>query len=147
MTKLHPIEYSVVTGKFYRGGTEVGCPTGNGYVTLWYGGKQWLAHRLAYHLVGAPIPPQVDHANGNRMHNHWHNLRDACNRTNQEARHKVVSAAGLMGVSLRRDTGKFQAHIKTNGKKKTLGCFTTAEAAHAAYLSAKESLHTLHPNR
>lgn len=58
------LTYSPVTGEFYRGSARVGSQHGAGYITLWHEGKQWLAHRLAYHMLGVPLPKQVDHANG-----------------------------------------------------------------------------------
>ena len=140
------LTYSPVTGEFYKGGERVGCMHNRGYVTLWYEGKQWLGHRLAFKLLGLPIPPQVDHANGVRTCNAWHNLREADNRTNQEARHTAVSSTGMIGVFLRKDTGKYTSKIKSHGVTRNLGCFNTPEEARAAYLKAKQELHTLHPN-
>lgn len=137
------LTYSPITGAFYRGGSRVGSNHCRGYITLWHDGKQWLAHRLAYHLLGVPVPQQVDHANGDRSCNAWHNLRDADNQLNQEARHKVVSRSGFMGVSLRKDTGRYAAYIKHNGKKINLGCYDTPEEASAAYLAKKAVLHRL----
>ena len=139
------LTYSPVTGEFYRGGARVGSQHGAGYITLWHEGKQWLAHRLAYHMLGVPLPKQVDHANGVRSCNAWHNLRDADSQLNQEARHKVVSRSGFIGVSKRKDTGRYDAHIKHKGKKTHLGCYATAEEASAAYQAKKAELHSLAP--
>ena len=145
MTSTH-LTYSPVTGEFYRGSKKVGSRHGAGYTTLWHQGKQWLGHRLAFHLLGVPVPAQVDHANGVRTCNAWHNLREADNQTNQQARHTAVSSTGIIGVYLRKDTGKYEAKIKHEGKSRGLGSYTTPEEARAAYLKAKQELHTLHPD-
>lgn len=139
------IEYSIITGGLYRDGKQVGSNHNAGYLTLWHKGKQWLAHRLVYVLLGLEPPQNVDHANGDRKDNRWLNLREADARLNQEARHVVVGASGFMGVYLRADTGKYQAKIKSHGKTRNLGCFNTPQEASAAYLLAKEELHSLHP--
>ena len=146
ISSVRTIEYSVITGKLYRGGVVVGCTATSGYTVIWYNRKLWLAHRLAYHLLGAELPANVDHANGTRSDNRWLNLRDACAKTNQEARHAVVGASGLMGVYLRADTGKYQAKIKTNGRSINIGCFDTAAEVGAAYQRKKAEVHTLHPH-
>lgn len=141
------LTYSVVTGEFYRGGKRVGCLGNHGYVVLWHNGRLWTGHRLAYHLLGVTLPTQVDHINGVRTCNAWHNLREADNRRNQEARHVVVSASGFMGVSKRKDTGRYTAHIKHAGRKLSLGCFDTPEEASEAYQKAKATLHERAPNK
>ena len=89
----------------------------------------------------------MDHANGVRSCNAWHNLRDADSRLNQEARHKVVSASGFMGVSRRKSNGRYDAHIKHAGKKIHIGCYATPEEASAAYQIKKAELHSLAPNK
>ena len=63
------------------------------------------------------------------------NLQNAQNRT------KVVSKTGFLGVSLRKSTGRYEAHIKVGEKKVHLGYFDTAEQAHAIYLKAKSMYH------
>lgn len=145
LIKTMPIEYSIVPGYFYKNGKRVGAKHGKGYTVIWWENKCWLAHRLAYHLLGVPLPSQIDHMNGVRSCSAWHNLRDSPATYNQEARHAVVSASGFVGVSFRRDTGRWQAYIKSKGKKMNLGCYDTAEEASVAYQAAKARLHTHAP--
>lgn len=59
-----------------------------------------------------------------------HNRREL----NQSARRH--SASGVLGVSLRRDTGKWAARIKVGGKTKNLGCYATLSAAQAVRQAA-----------
>lgn len=139
--------YNPETGAFTRHSKTVGTKTPTGYTVVWYAGKLWLAHRLAWFIVHGVLPLQIDHANGDRSDNRLCNLREVSNRQNQEARHVVVGASGLMGTYYRKDTGKWQAKIKTYGKQYNLGYFATAEAAHQAYQLAKRQLHTHSPNK
>lgn len=43
------------------------------------------------------------------------------------------------GVSLHKPSGKYLAHVMTNGVKKHLGCFTCPNEAHRVYKKAKEA--------
>ena len=137
--------YNPDTGEFVRNGKAVTTRAKTGYIVVWYSGKLWLAHRLAWYLTTGIVPCQIDHRNGDRADNRLSNLREVSNRQNQEARHTVVNPSGLMGVYYRKDTGKYQAKIKSYGISYNLGCFATAELAHSAYLNAKDRLHTHSP--
>jgi hypothetical protein len=48
--------------------------------------------------------------------------------------------ARLTGATMDREKGKWRAQIGVGGKIRYLGLFPTAEAAHAAYLLAKQEL-------
>ena len=139
--------YNPDSGTFTRNGKPIGTKRSDGYIVVWHDGKLWLAHRLAWFIVHGVIPVQIDHANGDRADNRLCNFRAVTNRQNQEARHTVVGTSGLMGTYYRKDTGKWQAKIKTYGRQHNLGCFGTAEEAHQAYQSAKRLLHTHLPNK
>jgi hypothetical protein len=86
---------------------------------------------------------EVDHINGVPSDNRWSNLRDVGRTKNAQNIRKPKSngQSGFLGVSHRKDTGRYQAFITVERKRKTLGCYATAEAAHAAYLEAKRQLH------
>lgn len=49
--------------------------------------------------------------------------------------------SGMVGVSLRKDTGKYQAYISKKGKRQMLGCFDTLEEAIAARKQAEQELY------
>lgn len=139
------LHYSIITGAFYKAGVKQRAKNSRGYLCVTHNGKSWLAHRLAYHVLGVPLPKQVDHIDGVRQHNAWHNLRDSDNTRNQEARHVVVSGTGYMGVYQKVGSLKFFACIRSQGKAHHLGSFNTAEEASAAYQEAKQRLHTVRP--
>ena len=126
-----------------RAGTVGG---GGGYLSVQLGGRRYQAHRLAWLLMTGVWPTgQVDHRDGSRINNKWSNLRDvtqSVNQQNQRQPHQR-STTGLLGVRrIGRLTLKpFTATIKVSGRNRHLGCFTTAEEAYAAYLTAKRQLH------
>lgn len=96
-------------------------------------------HRL---LMGEPEGFEVDHQDCDGLNNRRKNLRVATKSQNmQNQRLRSTSKSGFKGVCFRKDIGKWMARIKVNGKQHHLGCFTTAEDAHAAYVAASDRLH------
>jgi len=150
------VQYFPLSGKFERlragarSGSPVGTPHKGGYVSVGFLHRgvpfRLLGHRLAWMLSNGPIPEgmQVDHINGNRSDNRLENLRlvsHAGNQQNQTRPHVSNVGSGIMGAHLEKRTWKYVARIKDNGKSIHLGTFKTAEAAHAAYVTAKRRLH------
>lgn len=114
----------------------------NGYKEIQIDGRLHKAHRLAWFYMHGEWPDQIDHMNGDRTDNRISNLRSVTiehNNHNQKSAHKN-NKTGLLGVSVRTD-GKFQAEIRVRRKKIYLGCFSTANDAHSAYMTAKANLH------
>lgn len=105
-------------------------------------GHLYWAHRLAWLYMTGAWPSEIDHINGDRADNRWSNLRSVTRLINNQnlRRARWDSGTGIMGVGRRR-SGKFQAQIRLNGRRLHLGYFSTADAAHAAYLKAKRELH------
>lgn len=97
-------------------------------------------HRLILGLTDPAV--HVDHANGDGLDNRRANLR-ACTRNENmwNARKRADNASGFKGVHWRTARGKWQARIKVYGKRRSLGLFTTAAEAHAAYCRAADELH------
>ncbi len=83
----------------------------------------------------------MDHLNGDASDNRLANLRDVPQEVNQQnqRRANADSKTGLLGASPRGP--RFQAAITTQGDRRYLGLFDTAEEAHQAYLTAKRQLH------
>jgi hypothetical protein len=131
-----------VTSRWYTAGGVAGGLTPVGYRTIGIDRKGHLAHRLAVlYMTGAMPPSDVDHVNGVKSDNRWRNLRVATRGENQQNIRgpRGHNKTGLLGVRLWR--GKFRAQIVHAGKQFYLGCFSTPEEAHAAYLKAKAELH------
>lgn len=99
-------------------------------------------HRVIWLWMTGEWPKgQIDHINGVRDDNRWANLRVVTNLQNAQNRTKVVTKTGLIGVSLRKSTGRYEAHIKVDGKKMHLGYFDTPEQARTIHLKAKSLYH------
>jgi hypothetical protein len=119
-----------------------------GYRQVKIGKKGYLVHRVVWAIVHGEWPAKhVDHIDGNKANNAVTNLRLAT--VGQNAQNRAVtgvkSVSGLMGAvhvpgtSRRRE--KWESRIKVNGVSKHLGCFTTPQAAHEAYMQAKAKFH------
>lgn len=146
------LHYDPDTGVFTwavsQGRVRVGAVAGtrrkDGYWKVGLDRGLYLTHRLAFLYVTGKFPEQlVDHVNGDRADNRWCNLREATsaeNQQNQRATQRKTSS-GLLGVSWVKQAGKWLATITANKQRRFLGYFSTAEEAHAAYLTAKKELH------
>lgn len=128
-------------------GDVAGWAEDDGYLRISVGGKQYLAHRLAFlYMTGDWPKDQVDHRNGIRDDNRWDNLREATHAENgQNVALSRRNKSGFIGVCWNRQKGKWVAGIRIAGRLKHLGYFTSPEAAHVAYLAAKADLHTFQP--
>lgn len=106
-----------------------------GYVSISLNGKLYLAHRLAWLYTHGELPKhEIDHINGKRNDNRILNLRQATHKQNLYNTGMFShNSSGIRGVFQRKDTGKWQAQTKENGRHKSLGCYKTAELAAAAY--------------
>lgn len=92
----------------------------------------YLAH-MVLPKAANPRVVQVDHIDGDPRNAQRANLRYATRSQNQANRHRFVSRTGYKGVTLHRQTGKYQAQIRRDGKDYYLGIHTTPEAAARAY--------------
>ena len=105
------------------------------------GGKRMYLHRL---LMGDPEGLEIDHIDGDGLNNRRYgdsgNLRTATrsqNICNQRGVRR--SKSGLKGAIPSKH--RWQSQITVNGVTHYLGCFDTAEGAHAAYVKAGAELH------
>jgi hypothetical protein len=138
-------QYCPHTGQFTRlnktrrgrlAGTQNSC----GYIRIVINRKAYLAHRLAWLYVYGTFPTaDTDHINGNRADNRIANLRDVPRKINSTNRHTANknNVSGLLGVSPLRD--RWVAQHAVQGKNRHIGVFDTAEAAHQAYIAAKQA--------
>jgi len=146
------IHYDQATGVMTRLVASGGVPSGatmgtmrsDGYLWARLAGSSCLLHVLAWiYSTGKEPSGDIDHINGNRSDNRLENLRSVDHAVNCQNRRAAPSnsRSGLLGASYRPRLGLFQSRITVDGKQKSLGCYPTAEEAHAAYLSAKRQLH------
>lgn len=102
---------------------------------IWYEGKLWRAHRLAYHLQGLDVPLMVDHINGITDDNRWINLRSAT--TNQNAYNSVKRSKHRRGAHYNKATDQWYSSIRVEGQRVYLGTFPNEDAAAEAYKAAQ----------
>ena len=146
------LDYDPDTGIFRwrvnRGNVEAGAVAGSvksdGYIRIKVNGMEFMAHRLAWlHFHGVWPEHHIDHINGVKAENRIANLRDVSRSMNlqNQTRPQKNSTSGFLGVSLHKASKRWKAMIMVNGQSQHLGYFSSAEAAHAAYLAAKLRFH------
>jgi hypothetical protein len=116
---------------------------GKVYHRITLGGRQYLAHRLAWLYVYGEFPELlIDHVNGDGTDNRIENLRLASPSQNrQNARINSNNKSGVKGVSFISACNLWQADISANGKAHRLGRFKTKEEAVRARKNAEARLH------
>jgi hypothetical protein len=145
------VNYNSDTGVFthvrrrgVKAGAVAGCLRGPGdYRVMQAGGRQYLAHRLAWlYVTGSWPAAEIDHINGDKADNRFANLREATSSQNKwNAGASSRNKLGLKGVAFHKKSGRWRAIIGKDNKSITIGYFATPGEAHAAYCTAAERLH------
>ncbi len=118
-------------------GSVAGCVTKAGYVVIGIEGQLYYAHQLAWLDQTGEWIDRIDHKDGYGINNRWINLRPATPQQNAfNSKRAASNTSGFKGVSWHKRAGKWSASVIVDGRKIHLGLHETAEAAHAAYLSA-----------
>lgn len=101
--------------------------------------KEVRLHRI---IMSAPDDLAVDHIDCNGLNNRRANLRLATRaENNKNSRMRSDNASGFKGVHWNATYGKWNAQIRVNGKRLSLGYFTDIEDASGAYAKASAELH------
>jgi hypothetical protein len=146
------LDYDETTGVFTRKirtanaiqvGDIAGCMRPDGRFVISLENKRYFSHRLAWLYVYGFLPEMLDHIDGNPSNNKINNLRSCTSSQNQENQRKPQTSnkCGFLGVSYKKRINKFISQIQIDGVVTHLGCFSTPEDAHQAYLIAKRGVH------
>ena len=123
-------------------GDVAGTYDKEGYRVIKYRRRLYFAHRLAWlHVTGTWPAQQIDHINGQKDDNRISNLRDVSpsdNMCNIRGGHPP-GRSGVLGAVKPVGKNKYRSVIRENQKSRTLGWFSTAQEANAAYLTAKKA--------
>lgn len=149
------LEYDPVSGNLYWikspsnrvarrfiGGRAVAGHRDRNATQLRFKGVLYMAHRLAWAIHHGEWPSGlIDHVNGDPCDNRLSNLRICTHQQNlYNTRRRKNNTSGFKGVSRMSGSSRWVAYLHHNGKKKSLGCYPTAELAAAAYDKAANEI-------
>lgn len=147
--------YDQDAGKFYNL-RKLGCgdaprPLGSvgkrGYAKVYFGGRCYPAHRLAWFYVTGQWPElDIDHINGVRHDNRFCNLRAVTRKQNRENTIVSWSSSGFRGVSWSKSHSAWKAQVGHNGRQHILGYFADKVEAAAVAKAGRDRLFTHHTN-
>jgi hypothetical protein len=124
----------------YCGKPVVGVWQKDGYRFIRVIRVRWPVHRIVWAVCHQqdPYPLEIDHKDENKENNRIGNLRLATRGQNVHNIKASHAWHGIKGVEKRTDGWK--AAVQIDGVKYDLGRYSTAELAHQAYISAKNTL-------
>lgn len=123
-------------------GEIAGSITPKGYRYIQAKGRKYPAHHLVWYFETGSFPSLfIDHIDGNKLNNHFLNLREVTIKQNNEHRGKQKNnSSGYKGVTFNKRLNKFIAQIQHNSKQLHIGIFDTALEASEAYEQKAKSL-------
>lgn len=124
-------------------GRKAGALHHQGYITIGIFGAHVSGHRLAYFYMTGKWPnSQIDHINCVRNDNRWKNIRAATQKQNSgNPKKHGDNTSGYKGVTFHKRIGKWMAQIGHLDKTIFLGYFMNKKTAHAAYVSAANTIY------
>ncbi|EJM6742893.1 HNH endonuclease [Escherichia coli] len=137
------VKYNPISGEFTwlksygarKIGGTAGTITTSGYLRIFINGRHYAAHRLAW-IITFGVEPEgiIDHINGIKTDNRICNLRLATySQNSMNSKINTLNKSGCKGVTWKKESRKWAAYGKLNGKKKHLGYFNELEDAKKAY--------------
>jgi hypothetical protein len=101
-------------------------------------GLLWM-HRV---IMNTPDGFDTDHINGDRLDNRRENLRICTHIENMQNQGKRENnTSGYKGVTFHKREKKWRAQVQMQGKRKTVGSYTSKEEAYLAYCEAAKKYH------
>ncbi len=126
---------------------EVGCiiknkRTGKEYWIITIDRKKYKRGHLIFLLLNGRMPfPCLDHKNGNSIDDRPSNIREATIAENNRNCHFHRKKANLpTGVTLIRNSKKYESRIRFDTKRIHLGVYSTPEEAHSVYMKKRKEL-------
>jgi hypothetical protein len=125
-------------------GKEAGCITDVGYKQIRLNGRGYRYHRIAWALFYGECPADslIDHASGDPLDNRIENIRLASTSDNGRNSRRKDGWTLPRGVKRHHRGRLFEAQIRVSpGMRISLGTFSSADLAHAAYRAAAKQYH------
>ena len=122
-------------------GKEAGGVADRGYRNVRLLGHHSRAHRIVWKIEHGRDPHySIDHIDGDKLNNHYSNLRDVSALENSKNAHlRKHNKSGVSGVRFKQN--RWMAQIGNTGSKGSyLGCFKTKEEAVQARQAAEQRL-------
>lgn len=124
-------------------GSIIRCPAGSRWRigmarTIFFNARLvWI-----YHYGDIPQDMQIDHKNQNTLDDRIENLRLASSLQQKwHSRPRKNNPLPKGVIELKRGNKRFRADIRMDGKKRTIGYYSTAEEAHEAYKKIAQPKH------
>ena len=140
---LESFSYDPQIGVVTRSDGETGYKNDIGYVQIYFNGRIYSAHRLAWALAHKVQPVgEIDHINGNRADNRLCNLRLVSSQ--EQNRNRSLSKrnkSGVKGVCWEAARGKWRATVNPGGKVVLVGRFDNLNLAKEAVMATRKRLH------
>lgn len=122
--------------KIAQGSKSAGAIAGTrnkGYWQVGLDGKRYQAHRIIFAMHHGFLPEQVDHIDGDKLNNKIENLRQATNAQNHwNTGIRSTNKSGVKGVCWNKQSRKWRALCRVNGRQQHVGDFATIQDAEAA---------------
>lgn len=149
---LELVGYDIEKGELYwledRGTAKKSDPCGNkrlcgnGYYYMRVEGISAAVHRFVWLFHNGHYDADIDHINNDTLDNHIENLRLCTRSENLRNRGKFANCSSkYKGVYWKKDSKKWRASIRLDGRTINLGHFKTEEEAHLAWLEAASGNH------
>jgi hypothetical protein len=134
--------WRVARTKRLRVGDVAGYARACGRRTISIDGRLHYAHRLVYLYHFGTLPDELDHIDGNPGNNRVENLRSATRCQNQyNAGLRRDNVSGIKGVHWYKQTNRWRAVVRVDGKHRSVGYFKSLADACAAVRAYREARH------